>query len=83
MNSFPQLCINLANERLHNLFIDHVFEVEARVYAEEDIEWTPTEYADNKPIIDLIVRKGGILAQINEYLATLLELSRQSAHAPN
>ena len=43
INSFPQLCINLTNERLHQLFIEHIFEVEQRFYESEDIEWTTVE----------------------------------------
>ena len=37
VNSFPQLCINLTNERLHHLFIEHIFEVEQRFYESEDM----------------------------------------------
>ena len=66
LNSFPQLCINLTNERLHHLFIEHIFEVEQRFYESEDIEWTPVAYDDNKHIIDLITKKPGIFSLIND-----------------
>ena len=66
-NSFPQLCINLTNERLHELFITHVFEVEQKVYKEEDIEWTVQDYQDNKVIIKLLTRKpDGVLPLIDD-----------------
>lgn len=56
-NSFPQLCINLTNERLHALFIRHVFKVEQDMYEKEGIEWTVVDYHDNKDIIDLITHR--------------------------
>ena len=66
LNSFPQLCINLTNERLHHLFIEHIFEVEQRFYEAEDIEWTPVAYEDNMPIIHLITKKPGIFSLVND-----------------
>ena len=44
INSFPQLCINLTNESLHNLFIEHVFKLEQEVYVREEVEWQFVEY---------------------------------------
>ena len=65
-NSFPQLCINLTNERLHGLFIRHVFEVEQEEYKREGIEWTVVDYHDNKDIIALITKRpAGIFATID------------------
>ena len=66
VNSFPQLCINLTNEKLHHLFIEHIFEVEQRFYETEDIEWSVIGYQNNKPVIDLITRKPGLFALIND-----------------
>jgi hypothetical protein len=66
INSFPQLCINLTNERLHQIFIEHIFEVEQRFYASEDIEWSSIDYFDNKEIIELIAKKpGGVLSLVD------------------
>jgi myosin heavy subunit len=53
VNSFEQLCINFANEKLQQFFLSTVFENEAQQYKEEGIPWTPIAYADNKEIIDL------------------------------
>ena len=53
VNSFEQLCINFANEKLQQFFLQTVFENEANAYKEEGIPWTPIAYADNKDIIEL------------------------------
>ena len=37
-NSFEQLCINYANEKLHNLFIGYVKEKEKKIFIEENLE---------------------------------------------
>ena len=34
-NGFEQLCINYCNERLHQLFVAHVFELERKLYDDE------------------------------------------------
>ncbi|QQP53119.1 Myosin 15 [Caligus rogercresseyi] len=46
-NSFEQLCINFANEHLHN----------QAEYANEQIEWTPINYSDNGPILNILCKK--------------------------
>ena len=53
VNSFEQLCINFANEKLQQFFLTTVFASEAAQYSEEGVPWTPIAYADNKDIIDL------------------------------
>ena len=59
-NSLPQLCINLTNERLHALFIEHVFKLEQQVYAEEDVEYERVEYEGNEAVIELIDKPKGV-----------------------
>ena len=54
VNSFEQLCINFANERLHQFFLKYVFKMEEQIYAAECISGVSIEYADNQPTIDLI-----------------------------
>ena len=54
VNSFAQLCINLTNERLHGLFIEHVMHLEQEVYVREEINWRMIKYKTNSATIDLI-----------------------------
>ncbi|KAK9829628.1 hypothetical protein WJX72_006968 [[Myrmecia] bisecta] len=53
-NSFEQLCINLANERLQQQFNQHVFKGEQEEYAREGIDWSYVEFIDNQDCLDLL-----------------------------
>lgn len=55
--SFEQLCINLANEHLQQLFVQHVFTVEQEEYRAESIAWDYIHYTDNRPTLDLLALK--------------------------
>ena len=57
-NSFEQLCINLANEQLHQLFTKYIFKLEIQECLEEEIEMTNSDlitYQDNQTILDLFL----------------------------
>jgi myosin heavy subunit len=58
-NSFEQLCINYANEKLQRHFNRHIFEVEQQEYQAEGIDWTRIAFNDNQPCVDLIEGKPG------------------------
>lgn len=67
MNSFEQLCINYASERLQQQFNDWVFASEQQLYEREGIHWTAISYHNNQNIIDLIAKKpNGMLYIIDE-----------------
>jgi len=66
-NSFEQLCINYANERLQQLFNQHLFKLEQDEYTAEEIDWTEVKFEDNKACLDLIEqRPAGILSILDE-----------------
>lgn len=50
-NSFEQLCINLANERLQQFFVEEVLEAEQRMYAEERLNVQMMELPDSAPVV--------------------------------
>uniref|UniRef100_A0A7S4T555 Myosin motor domain-containing protein n=1 Tax=Alexandrium monilatum TaxID=311494 RepID=A0A7S4T555_9DINO len=56
-NSFEQLCINFANERLQQLFNQFVFKTEMELYRAEDVSCDFTDFPDNQDIIDMIQAK--------------------------
>ena len=53
-NSFEQLCINFANEKLHQLFLYTMFKAEEAVVARERITLPPIEYCDNSGCLQML-----------------------------
>ncbi|GLE01599.1 hypothetical protein PINS_up010429 [Pythium insidiosum] len=56
-NTFEQLCINYANEKLQRHFNQHMLEVEQDEYTKEGIDWKHIDFQDNQPCLDLIEGK--------------------------
>ena len=71
-NSFEQLCINYVNEKLQQIFIELTLKKEQEEYAQEQIQWTPIQYFNNKIVCDLIEAKRppGIFSALNDAVAT-------------
>ncbi|KAM9323016.1 unconventional myosin-VIIa-like [Pholidichthys leucotaenia] len=66
-NSFEQLCINFANEKLQQFFVGHIFKLEQKEYAKEDIVWDNINFTDNQNILDLLAGiPCNVLALIDE-----------------
>lgn len=69
-NSFEQMCINLANEQLHQLFTKYIFKLEIQECLDEQIELNDSDfitYQDNQIILDLFLEKRtGIFALLDE-----------------
>lgn len=57
INSFEQLCINFANEKLQCQFNHHMFNMEQAEYKKEKVPWDSINYVDNQGCIDLIESK--------------------------
>ncbi|MBN3273929.1 MYO10 protein, partial [Polyodon spathula] len=89
VNRFEQFNINYANEKLQEYFNKHIFSLEQLEYNREGIHWEAIDWMDNAECLDLIEKKLGLLALINEESRfpkgtdhTLLE-KLHSRHATN
>lgn len=58
INSFEQMCINLANEQLHQLFTKYIFKLEIQECFEEGIQLNDDDLAsfkDNQIVLDMFL----------------------------
>lgn len=72
-NSFEQICINYVNEKLQQIFIQLTLKAEQEEYVQEQIQWTPIEYFNNKVVCDLIEAtrpQPGLFAALNDSIKT-------------
>eukprot|EP00929_Paragymnodinium_shiwhaense_P105643 TRINITY_DN7068_c0_g4_i1.p1 TRINITY_DN7068_c0_g4~~TRINITY_DN7068_c0_g4_i1.p1 ORF type:complete len:1542 (+),score=475.62 TRINITY_DN7068_c0_g4_i1:137-4762(+) len=72
-NSFEQLCINLANERLQQCFVENVLLAEQDVYRREAIPWTDLLVPDSQPVVKCIAQIFTSLDDFSGRLAKGLE----------
>ncbi|KAM4688660.1 unconventional myosin-X [Discoglossus pictus] len=66
VNRFEQFSINYANEKLQEYFNKHIFSLEQLEYSREGLVWQDIDWIDNGECLDLIEKKLGLLALINE-----------------
>ena len=69
INSFEQLCINFANEKLQAFYVRHVFDLERVLYEKEGIDFDDFTYTDNKKIMQLLEKPRkppGIFCMLDE-----------------
>lgn len=67
VNSFEQLCINIANEQIQFYFNQHIFRMEQAEYLSENIPVSTVVFNDNRPLLDtLLARPLGLLALLDE-----------------
>jgi len=64
LNSFEQLCINLANERLQQYFVENVLVAEQGLYKREGLPWTGINLPDSTPVVNCI---GSVFKLLDEY----------------
>lgn len=68
VNSFEQLCINVANEQIQNYFNQHVFMTEMKSYEEEGIKPPKLKFTNNRDILDLFLQVNTMLPCYNQHL---------------
>ncbi|KAM6919105.1 unconventional myosin-X [Xenentodon cancila] len=66
VNRFEQFNINYANEKLQEYFNKHIFSLEQLEYNKEGLVWVDINWMDNGECLDLIEKKLGLLALLNE-----------------
>ncbi|XP_043999048.1 unconventional myosin-X isoform X1 [Gambusia affinis] len=66
VNRFEQFNINYANEKLQSYFNKHIFSLEQLEYNREGVQWDAIDWMDNAECLDLIEKKLGLLALVNE-----------------
>jgi len=72
-NSFEQVCINLANERLQQYFVENVLKAEQSMYTREGLAWLDVEVSDSLPVVNCIGHIFRILDDFSHQVAKGLE----------
>lgn len=63
-NSFEQMCINYANERLQQHCNRHLLKLEQEDYELDGIDWTNVDFEDNQECLDLFEKKSSGLLSV-------------------
>jgi myosin heavy subunit len=66
VNSFEQLCINVANEHLQFYFNEHIFIQEEEEYFAERINFSSIDFQNNEDLIEVFMGVRKFLS-LNEY----------------
>eukprot|EP01119_Soliformovum_irregulare_P017877 TRINITY_DN5376_c0_g1_i4.p1 TRINITY_DN5376_c0_g1~~TRINITY_DN5376_c0_g1_i4.p1 ORF type:complete len:1818 (+),score=627.39 TRINITY_DN5376_c0_g1_i4:113-5566(+) len=67
VNSFEQMCINFANEKIQQYFNVQILQQEQEIYLLEGLKWRKVEYQDNQEVINLVEgKRTGIFALLDE-----------------
>jgi myosin heavy subunit len=69
VNSFEQICINLANETLQHHYNTYIFNKDIEECKAEGVDTTVIQFPDNTPCLKLITDKLGIIALLDEECA--------------
>eukprot|EP00916_Digyalum_oweni_P011379 GHVL01018938.1.p1 GENE.GHVL01018938.1~~GHVL01018938.1.p1 ORF type:complete len:1413 (+),score=225.29 GHVL01018938.1:81-4319(+) len=80
LNSFEQLCINLANERLQQFFVDKVLNSEQDLYTQEGLKWEHIDVPSSVPVINCITRKTAANEEQPGIFALLDDSSKKMAN---
>ncbi|XP_052251496.1 unconventional myosin-X-like isoform X2 [Dreissena polymorpha] len=67
VNSFEQLCINAANERLQHFFNEHIFSLELQEYTTEGIKAPKIKFSNNTELLNMLFQRPmGIFSLLEE-----------------
>eukprot|EP00756_Hemistasia_phaeocysticola_P030294 Hpha_TRINITY_DN16281_c3_g3::TRINITY_DN16281_c3_g3_i1::g.14852::m.14852/K10357/MYO5; myosin V len=69
VNSFEQVCINLANESLQGHYNTYIFARDMDECRAEGIDVTSVVFPDNTPCLQMVSGKGGVMALLDEECA--------------
>jgi myosin heavy subunit len=65
-NRFEQLCINYANEQLHNKYVVDNFDQVKDEYEQEGIDLYDFALVDNSEVLELLEGRNGLITSLNE-----------------
>ena len=66
VNSFEQVCINLANEQLQNHYNNYIFIKDMQECRDEGIDTASVVFYDNQPCLDMLMGKTSVLSLLDD-----------------